>query len=203
MLFGVFLVSSVAAQTEPAGAVSLELVGQFGGASYAIEKQGDYIYLGVGPRLHILDVSEPERPLLIGRSEPLLLSFITDIVLTGDYALVMGYSGGLRVVDVSDPANPIELGAYDLPAGGENSSVAVTGRHAYVTTSGGLRVLDLANPAAPVEVASLSARRSRNGMGSRLRAARPIFPALTPSWYWTSPTRLGRSRSAGWKAAPS
>jgi hypothetical protein len=157
-----------AAQTEPAGAVSLELVGQFGGYSYAIETQGDYVYLGVGPRLHILDVSDPERPVLIGRSEPLLPYFITDIVLTGDYALVVGYSGGLRVVDVSDRANPIELGAYDLPAGGENSSVAVTGRHAYVTISGGLRVLDLANPAAPVEVASLSAPEESKWYGVQI-----------------------------------
>ncbi len=39
--------------------VSIEVVGQIGGPSYAVDVVGHYAYLGVGPRLVSLDVSNP------------------------------------------------------------------------------------------------------------------------------------------------
>ena len=50
----------------PVDAEDMQLVGQFGGASYAVALQGTYAYVGVGPRLVVLDVSDPSTPFEVG-----------------------------------------------------------------------------------------------------------------------------------------
>lgn len=42
------------------------LAGQIGGVSYAVDAQGNYAYLGVGPRLYVLDISNASAPKLTG-----------------------------------------------------------------------------------------------------------------------------------------
>ena len=44
------------------------LVGQIGGLTYAVAVQGGYAYVGVGPRLVILDIRNPARPTLVGQT---------------------------------------------------------------------------------------------------------------------------------------
>jgi hypothetical protein len=38
---------------------NVQLVGQIGGSTFGVTLQGDYAYIGVGPRLVIVDVSDP------------------------------------------------------------------------------------------------------------------------------------------------
>jgi len=146
--------------------VMLELVGQIGGAVNAVAVQGDTAYVGVGPRLVILDVSDPANPEVLGQS-PVYPDFVQDVAVAGDpstalrqaqdtssgqvYAYVAAGNGGLRVVDVSDPAAPTEVGSYDPP--GRARAVAVQGNYAYVAyDQRGLRIVDVSDPAAPAEV---------------------------------------------------
>jgi hypothetical protein len=58
-------VSAATVQSEP-----IKLVGQIGGSAQAVAKQGDYVYLGVGPRLVTVDVSNPDEPAVVRQSEP-------------------------------------------------------------------------------------------------------------------------------------
>ncbi len=51
-------------------AENVEFIGQIGGVTYAVAVQGTYAYIGVGPRLVILDVSDPARPRMVGRTAP-------------------------------------------------------------------------------------------------------------------------------------
>jgi len=44
----------------------LELVGQFGGLLYAVTVDRDRAYIGIGPWLAILDVSDPASPTRLG-----------------------------------------------------------------------------------------------------------------------------------------
>ena len=48
-------------------AVGLELIGQLGGATFGVAVQDDYAYIGIGPRLVVLDVSQPVT--LTGRAD--------------------------------------------------------------------------------------------------------------------------------------
>lgn len=128
----------------------VELVGQVGGPVFAVAVQGNYAYLGVGPRLTVLDVSDPSRPAVVGQSK-VLPEIVRDVFVAGPYAYVVGWHWGIRVLDISNPATPIEVGAYQTPGAAE--AVYVAGHYAYVAAqTAGLRVIDVSDPAAPVEV---------------------------------------------------
>ena len=127
----------------------IELAGHIGGAPRAIFGRGNYVYLGLGAELTILDVSNPPYPVRIGYV--VLPDIVQDIYVVGDYAYVANDESGLRLVNVSDPANPFEVGAYNTP--GNAWGVFVNDRLAYVADGeSGLRVFDVSDPTAPAEV---------------------------------------------------
>ncbi len=133
----------------PAEAQNVELVGQIGGPTHAVAVQGTYAYIGVGPRLVILDVSDPALPTVVGQSD-VLPDVVKGVAVAGNYAYVTDWSGGLHIINVSNPAAPTETGSYDTQ--GDAEGVAVTGNYAYVADwYSGLRIVDVSNPAAPTE----------------------------------------------------
>ena len=146
---------------------NVELVGQIGGSTYAVAVQGGYAYIGVGPRLTVLDISDPSSPAGVGTTS-LLAGLVTDLHVSGGYAYVADGDAGLRVVDVSDPTRPSEVGFYDTP--GQAHDVAVAGSYVYLAdgpvgddgnwTGGGLQVVDVSNPARPTEVGFCDTPRS-------------------------------------------
>jgi PKD repeat protein len=132
-----------------ADAANVELIGQVGGTIYTVASQGSYVYAGIGPRMVILDISNPSEPSLVGQSSP-LPGLVYAIAVAGNYAYLIDSEGNLWVVDVSNPAAPTEIGFCDLP---DSMAVAVSGEYAYVVGwYAGLRVIDVSNPAAPVVV---------------------------------------------------
>jgi len=133
-----------------ADAENVELVGQIGGVSYTVAVQGNYAYLGVGPRLVILNVSDPPHPAVVGQTD-VLPGFVGAVAVAGGYAYVADGHGNLRIIHVSDPAHPAEVGFCDTP--GFTEDVAVAGDYAYIAAGdGGLRIINVADPSAPIEV---------------------------------------------------
>lgn len=130
--------------------IGLEIVGQIGGATWAVavDPGAQRAYLGLGPRLLIVDVSNPERPTVLGQSA-VLPDVVMGIAVDGDLVyLANGTEGGLCVVDVRDPANPSLLGVVDTP--GDAQGVAVAGTVVLVADrSTGLLAYDVADPSAP------------------------------------------------------
>jgi hypothetical protein len=125
-------------------------LGQLGGITVAVAVQGSYAYIQEGPRLTILDVSDPAAPAVAGRTAPMSYN-VYGVCVAGGYAFVGNSTAGLRVVDVSDPAAPFEAGFYDTP--GSAYGVAVAGAYAYVADRySGLRAVDVSDPSAPIEV---------------------------------------------------
>jgi hypothetical protein len=61
---------------------TVELVGQIGGNTESVFVEGDYAYIGEGPRLTILDISNPANPIVIGKSAP-LPGVVQDIQVSG------------------------------------------------------------------------------------------------------------------------
>ena len=142
--------SSQVSAAPQASSVELGLVGQLGGGIYAVAVQGNYAYVGEGPRLTILDISNPASPTVVGKTDP-LPDIVEGVAVARDYAYVADGSSGLRVVDVSTPSNPTEVGFYDTP--GYAHGVTVAGGYAYVADwDEGLRVMDVSDPANPAEV---------------------------------------------------
>ena len=70
----------------------LRLVGQIGGVNNAVAVAGNRAYLGVGPRLVVLDISDPASPLVLGQTEP-FEGVVEGIAVSGGYAYVTTRGG--------------------------------------------------------------------------------------------------------------
>jgi hypothetical protein len=142
----------------PANTENIEVVGHIGGTFNDLVVRGNFAYLAAGPRVQILDVSDPSAPTLLSQSL-VLPNRIQDIALDGNYVYAANGEGGLHILDVSDLTNPVLLGSYS----GLANTVAVNGSHAYVTADQ-LDVLDVSNPTQPIKVGSYNP----NGRPSRI-----------------------------------
>ncbi len=117
----------------------------------APEPTGERVYAADFRGVSVVDVSNPVRPVTLGRhdvgGEIAHLEWHEGLVYVADREL------GLRILDLSDPAVPVELGAWDSP--GVPSHLAVAWPVAnFADFAGGLRVVDVSAPAAPVEIGS-------------------------------------------------
>ena len=128
---------------------NVELVGQIGGGTRAVAVRGDYAYIGVGPRLVILDVYDPADVRVVGQTSP--HGPVDGVAVAGSYAYVADRYWGLRIVNVANPAAPTEAGT--CYTAGWVSAVAVAGNYAYLAGQAGqLYIINVANPTAPAQV---------------------------------------------------
>ncbi len=74
----------------PQAAPQIGLLGQLGGESYSVALQGSYAYLGLGPRLAVVNLSDPANPVLAGRSVP-LPDIVQGIAVSGNTVVRSGW----------------------------------------------------------------------------------------------------------------
>ena len=130
--------------TPTADAENVEFVGHIGGSTEAVFVLGNYAYIGEGPRLTILDVSNLANPTVVGKTLP-LPDTVKDLYVAGDYAYIANeFYGGLQVVDVSNPTAPTVVGSDETLNYAEG--VAVSGDIAYVANCHGPRYLNSQRP---------------------------------------------------------
>ena len=129
---------------------NVRFAGHVGGGSEAVYVTGSKAYVGEGPSLVILDITDPAKLIVLGKTAP-GPGFITDVMVVGQYAYMVDSFGDLRIVDVTDPAQPRTVGLADTP--GYSNGVYVLGALAFLANGfDGLRVVNVANPLAPSEV---------------------------------------------------
>jgi hypothetical protein len=123
---------------------SLALPGSGSCAHIRVANNLAYI-TGVGAGLRIVDVGNPDQPVLQSSYGTFAMS---DLRVVGERAYVAAGSGGLQIVDVRDSAHPAALGAYNPLQHAKD--VQVIGSLAYVAAGQtGLRIFDVSNPARP------------------------------------------------------
>ena len=127
--------------------IPVELVGQWGGLVLDAVAVGNYAYVCQGAALAMLDITDPSRPVGVGRI--LLPAVAHSVAVSGNVAYVADDEAGLEIIDVSNPAAPVWRGQYDTT--GYALGVFVSGNLAYVADyDAGLQIIDVSNPAAPV-----------------------------------------------------
>ncbi len=152
----------VTQQSESAAdqARGLELIHSFGGAVSAVAIQGDFVYFGESFCLTVLDNSDPEKLIVVGRSSA-LPDLIQNIAIAGDYAYVVAKGAGLYVFDITNPLKPSIAGSLDTP--GEARGVTIRGNTAFIADGGaGLRIIDITDPKSPQEIGALDTTGTTN-----------------------------------------
>lgn len=112
--------------------------------------------------LFLIDLSRPEKPVVIGRYDT--AGLIRDIRISARKAYLIVGSGqdeSLDIVDVSTPSKPAKVGSYS-PNRGHLFSVLVDGRYAYTQVYGAIQVLDVADPANPTPLGKYQFAESIN-----------------------------------------
>jgi hypothetical protein len=124
-----------------------QLIGQMGGNSYALALDGSTAFLGVGPRLVAVDVSNPSAPKMVGQS-PALPGVVRGVALRPPYAYVAAGKGHLRVLDISDLQNIHEAGALEQFQWA--MAVLLDGERLYIADNAqGFWIAELTNPVQP------------------------------------------------------
>lgn len=125
---------------------NMEFIGHVGGAASAIFVAGEYAYMGFGPQLAVMDITNPEQPVKVGYL--VLPGLIEEVYVSRNHAYVATGEAGLRIIDISNPAAPREV-AYDEA---QSYGITIEQTYAYVATSSGLKILDISQPSAPSHV---------------------------------------------------
>ena len=71
--------------------------------------QGEIGFSLPGDGLHLLDISRPTDPVLLGQYDT--DNYLYALSVQGDTAYLIGWNG-LEIVDVADPANPQQIGSF-------------------------------------------------------------------------------------------
>ncbi len=123
-----------------------------GGTISAVAAQGALVFVGVGSRVHIFDVTDPSAPREVGSTQS-FADNVSDIFVDASRAYVAAGTDGVQVVDVSDVNNPRRIGHWDSPGSAEG--LAVDGTLLYLADGPfGLQLVDLSDPASPAPIAS-------------------------------------------------
>ncbi len=143
--------------------IKLDIIGQIGGYASAVSVKDKVAYLGVGPKVLVLDVSDPQSPKQIGQSG-ILPGMIRDIAIYEDLVYVAVGTGGLRILDLSNPTEPRVIGS--VSSDGFTDRVIVQEQVAFIEEFLGdypnqreiIHLVDVVNPSSPQEISRLEGR---------------------------------------------
>ncbi len=137
----------------PTGVADVQLVGTVGGFSKAVAMQGNYAYMAEGCGLRIVDVENPEQPILLGKYQ--LPQEIQGLSVSGNLAFVAAGAQGMQIIDISNPAAPALRGSYatskPLISLATYGNLAFLGREDNVSNNNNyVEIVEITNPQWPV-----------------------------------------------------
>ncbi len=127
---------------------------QYGGVFKELILDYPYLYTGIGNRLAVFDVSQPDQPILLGASIP-LPDTIRGVAVQSGYAYVTTFWRGLSVFDISNPGPPRYVYGDSYLSGSSGEDVVIADGTAYYIDNFHLNILSLADPARPVRLGSM------------------------------------------------
>lgn len=174
------LSSSAVDRSQPANAQPqiipprLDLVGQYGGTLTALAVSGELAFAGVGPRMKIVDTSDPANLRMLGETG-VLPAMLVDLAVSGRYVYAAMRDDGIRVFDVVDPTAPVEVGSFSQ-TNLKIRALAIEGDYIYLTHDAGLTILDVSDPTAPAALSTV-ALPALDGGGKLVVVAQIVYVA--------------------------
>ena len=101
-------------------------------------------FVGNGPRLSLIDISNPSNLSHIATMD--LEGSPRDLSISGDRLFIACEGAGLREFSVANPGDPVEIGIFETP--GELRDLALSGDYVYSTHS----IVDISDPEEPFVV---------------------------------------------------
>ncbi len=138
-----------------------ECISEFGGIGTtprAPKKKGDYLYIPNEDteKLEIVDVSDPENPIL---ASDISLGYTPiHLAISGDFAFVTNELGNyISVVNITNPLSPTLESSFPVASAPYNISVNAT--HAFVSlwSNNIVKIIDITNPASLSAVTDFNA----------------------------------------------
>ena len=112
------------------------------GKPWCLVVKGEFLYLGDGGALRIVDIADPEQMQILGAVET--GGNIVDLAFRDDVLFAADSIKGLHAFDLSEPARPKFLGSLHR---GVPMGVALMGSYAYVAAArAGVQVVDIRDP---------------------------------------------------------
>lgn len=144
---------------------NIEFVGSYDMTNaFDVSVEWPYAYVcqhAAEPCFLVLDISEPEQPVIVGQWDQ--FKFLHDMEIVGDYAFLAGDFEGVIVLDISDPENPAPVGICRLPD--RAYKLFIEGSLAYVCDGhAGFYILDISDPTLPVEIGFCDTPGSTGGV---------------------------------------
>ncbi|MCB9367174.1 MAG: T9SS type A sorting domain-containing protein [Calditrichaeota bacterium] len=122
------------------------------GSCVSLTSSGDRIVVGAGSSLLILDATDPNQLVRIGKVHT--DAQIEKVVVRDHLAYLATNSAGMTIVDFSVESEPIVIA--QVPTASRVFGLTVEGNFAYVAEKGyGLSIYDVSNPEAPVWVSGV------------------------------------------------
>ncbi len=124
---------------------------------YGMDIVGNRLYIAVrGVGMRILDIADPDAPVLLGVSNGAVSDYVFDVEVRGNYAYLAQRDDGVQIINISNPATPTVAGAFAASVGA--ADMRIFGSRAYVTRGNeGVDILDLSNATAPTRVSTFAA----------------------------------------------
>jgi hypothetical protein len=115
------------------------------GTVWGVHVEGDYAYLAASNRLHVVNVSNPANPRLLGSAATIGQAYA--VTVRGGYAVVgqRGSTGYVQVFDVQDPTTPVLVRTFsdNKTGSGGISGVCVANGLVYAAANNrGLLIVD-------------------------------------------------------------
>jgi len=108
---------------------------------------------GLSSGLKILDISNPENPVLISSYNAFGGAYA--ICIENDIAYVAYGQSGIRIFDISNPQDVRLLGSYITPHNSDTYSLTINDNIAYLADGYyGFRIVNVSNPQNPVLISS-------------------------------------------------
>ena len=120
--------------------------------SWHLQVEMDYAYVASWDGISIVDVSSPEKPVVVGELDTMPGFPSPKVDIAVDQVVVAARDWGVKIVDVSLPALPKLTGSCRVPAGAQ--CIFMEEGLAHVGDSQGLLAVDLSDPWEPVLLGS-------------------------------------------------